>query len=202
MLPTVVDNSYNFGHVHKSLFGHEIRIGSSVRFMPKLTNIQNQFQFAHFFGSFHLDLKDWILNNWNLNRQKKWFFPNISRSSVINRRRCGDHVVSTLAISRSRWAQAHFWIWIPVRNVRRQFMACIRWLPGDTATNPMINLNWCIVWKALRTTLAQSFNGLWILVGFNNNCSLLTTAVCEFLLENRKKMNKKRIWRLTNHLNK
>lgn len=30
MLPTVVDNSYNFGHIHKSLFGHEIPIGSSV----------------------------------------------------------------------------------------------------------------------------------------------------------------------------
>lgn len=30
MLPTVVDNSYNFGHTHKSLFGHEITIGSSV----------------------------------------------------------------------------------------------------------------------------------------------------------------------------
>lgn len=32
MLPTVVDNSYNFGHIHKSLFDHEIPIGSSVRF--------------------------------------------------------------------------------------------------------------------------------------------------------------------------
>lgn len=38
MLPTVVDNSYNFGYIHKSLFGHEIPIGSSVRFFfPHIT---------------------------------------------------------------------------------------------------------------------------------------------------------------------
>ncbi|XP_055322195.1 putative glycerol kinase 5 [Sitodiplosis mosellana] len=30
MLPTVVDNSYNFGHIHRSLLGHEIPIGSSL----------------------------------------------------------------------------------------------------------------------------------------------------------------------------
>lgn len=35
MLPTVVDNSYNFGHIHKSLFGHEIPIGSSVSIFKK-----------------------------------------------------------------------------------------------------------------------------------------------------------------------
>lgn len=37
MLPTVVDNSYNFGHIHKSLFGHEISIGSSVSLIYFLT---------------------------------------------------------------------------------------------------------------------------------------------------------------------
>lgn len=40
MLPTVVDNSYNFGRIHKSLFGHEIPIGSSVRFPSNLSTKQ------------------------------------------------------------------------------------------------------------------------------------------------------------------
>lgn len=31
MLPTVVDNSYDFGCIDKSLFGHEIPIGCSVK---------------------------------------------------------------------------------------------------------------------------------------------------------------------------
>lgn len=30
MLPTVVDNSYDFGCIDKTLFGHEIPIGCSV----------------------------------------------------------------------------------------------------------------------------------------------------------------------------
>lgn len=30
MLPAVVDDSYGFGQTHKTLFGHEIRIGCSV----------------------------------------------------------------------------------------------------------------------------------------------------------------------------
>lgn len=30
MLPTVVDNSYDFGCINKDLFGHEIPIGCSV----------------------------------------------------------------------------------------------------------------------------------------------------------------------------
>lgn len=34
MLPTVVDNSHDFGCIDKSLFGHEIRIGCSVNNFP------------------------------------------------------------------------------------------------------------------------------------------------------------------------
>lgn len=35
MLPRVVDNSYDFGHVDKSILGHEIKIGCMVRLHGK-----------------------------------------------------------------------------------------------------------------------------------------------------------------------
>lgn len=39
MLPTVVDNSYDFGCINKDLFGHEIPIGCSVNNLPIWFNL-------------------------------------------------------------------------------------------------------------------------------------------------------------------
>lgn len=80
MLPTVVDNSYNFGHIHKSLLGHEIPIGSSVGFF--------------FTSNLHIILIAFDVQ------------PEITEikhfhcSWAINRRRCGVRAVSIPEISR------------------------------------------------------------------------------------------------------
>lgn len=75
MLPTVVDNSHNFGHTHKSLFGHEIPITSSVNIVLFHTKSKHR-QF------------DGLIFSWN-------FSP---FSWVINRLQCGAHAVSIRAI--------------------------------------------------------------------------------------------------------
>lgn len=40
MLPTVVGNSYDFGYIDKSLFGHEVPIGCSVRIIMNKYNLK------------------------------------------------------------------------------------------------------------------------------------------------------------------
>lgn len=131
MLPTVVDNSYKFGCTDKELFGHEIPIACSV-------------------SIFSLSARESII--------RRFFFSSKYRLA-INRHRCGAHVASIKATSKSHSARDHFWTWIRDRSVQHRCMDCTHWSPGNMRIEATAKRSWFIAWKVRRMTPAPSFNG-------------------------------------------